>query len=74
MTRDLVRELMNSILVRQGKAPVSDDNASLRDVGFRSLDFSECALRVERAVGRELNFDAALMRSISTVGGRAKLF
>lgn len=68
MTRHTILELMNGILAKQGKEPVTNEAASLREVGFRSLDFSELALRIERTVGRELNFDAALMRSISSVG------
>ena len=67
MKRNQILELLNSILIRQGKPSVENEAALLRDVGFRSLDFSELALRVERAIGRELNFDAALMRSIATV-------
>ena len=39
----------------------------LSDVGFRSLDFSELALRVERKVGNELSFDAVALREIRTV-------
>lgn len=74
MQRTQILELFNSILARQGKPPVADESAPLRDVGFRSLDFSELALRVERAVGRELNFDAALMRSIATVADVLNFF
>jgi acyl carrier protein len=74
MQRNQIIELFNSILARQGKPPLVDESAQLRDVGFRSLDFSELALRVERAVGRELNFDAALMRSISTVADVLNFF
>lgn len=74
MKRDQIKDLMNAILARQGKAPITDEAASLRDAGFRSLDFSELALRVERAVGRELNFDAALMRSISTAADVLNFF
>jgi acyl carrier protein len=59
---------MDGILKRKGLPAAQDDSAELRSVGFRSLDFSEMALRVEREAGRELNFDAALMRSIQTVG------
>lgn len=58
---------MNSILEKRGLSAVESDTADLRAIGFRSLDFSEMALRVERTVGRELNFDAALMRAITTV-------
>lgn len=74
MERTQIKELMNGILSRQGKPPVGEESAPLRDVGFRSLDFSELALRVERGVGRELNFDAALMRSISTVADVLNFF
>ena len=59
---------MTEILLRQGKGPLDDESAALRDVGFRSLDFSELALRVELARGNELNFGAAELRSIATVG------
>jgi acyl carrier protein len=74
MERTQIKELMNTILAKLGKAPVGDEAAALRDVGFRSLDFSELALRVERGVGRELNFDAALMRSIATVSDVLNFF
>ena len=39
----------------------------MREIGFRSLDFSELALRVEQARGRELDFDAARLRAIERV-------
>ena len=74
MTRDQIKDLMNGILARQGKPAVANEDVLLRDAGFRSLDFSELALRVERAAGRELNFDAALMRSISTVADVLNFF
>ncbi len=67
MNGDTIRNLMNQCLVRQGKAPISSDDQTLRDLGFRSLDFSEVALRVETLVGRELDFDASLLRRIQTV-------
>ncbi len=74
MDRTQIKELMNTILAKLGKAPIGDESAALREVGFRSLDFSELALRVERGVGRELNFDAALMRSIATVADVLNFF
>jgi acyl carrier protein len=67
MIKEQILQLLNSILERQSKPAVADTKMPLREVGFRSLDFSELALRVERATGRELNFDAAAMRSITTV-------
>lgn len=67
MKRDEIRSLLNSILAKRGLAPSGSDADELRAIGFRSLDFSEMALRIERKLGRELNFDAALMRAITTV-------
>jgi acyl carrier protein len=67
LDREHVRVLMGQVLAGQGKSLLEDDAADLRDVGFRSLDFSELALRVEDEIGRELNFDAPGLRSIRTV-------
>ena len=67
MERTEVLGLMNDILRRAGRGPAEDEGASLRDLGFRSLDFSELALRVEDEVGYELNFDAPELRAITTV-------
>ena len=39
----------------------------MQEIGFRSLDFSELALRVERSVDRELSFNAASLRQIRTL-------
>jgi acyl carrier protein len=68
ISRDRVRNLMAAVLKTQGKTLPYDDAADLRDIGFRSLDFSELALRVEDEVGYELNFDAPGLRQIETVG------
>ena len=66
--RDKVRELMGEVMKAQGKTLPGDDGADLREIGFRSLDFSELALRVEDELGDELNFDAPGLRRITTVG------
>lgn len=69
MTRDEILETIRFILEKQGKPPSSlADETRLRDIGFRSLDFSELCLRVEDNLGRELNFDASNLRRIETVG------
>ena len=68
LRRDQLRSLMADVMSTQGKQLPDDDNASLRDIGFRSLDFSELALRVEDELGDELNFDAPGLRQIETVG------
>ena len=68
MNHQVILDLMKSILQRQGK-DVSGfhGGANLRQLNFRSLDFSELCLRVETQIGRELNFDARALRSIITV-------
>lgn len=67
MNRKTIKKIFDGIIQNRGGTPSDDETLELRDVGFKSLDFSELALRVEREVGRELNFDAALMRSIRTI-------
>ena len=66
--RDSLRALMAEILANQGHELPADDSALLSDIGFRSLDFSELALRVEDEIDDELNFDALGLRQINTVG------
>lgn len=68
LSRDQVRTMMGEVLTAQGKELPADDSASLAEIGFRSLDFSELALRVEDEIDTELNFDAPGLRSIETVG------
>ena len=68
LPRHRIRTLMGAVLSTQGRSLPEDDAAVLQDIGFRSLDFSELALRVEDEVGSELNFDAAGLRQITTVG------
>ena len=67
MQRNEIIELMNVIQEKRGRDKISDGEVILSDVGFRSLDFSELALRVERKVGNELSFDAVALREIRTV-------
>ena len=67
VSRDEIRSLMGEVLQAQGKTVPASDDVELEEIGFRSLDFSELALRVEDEVGEELNFDAPELRSIRTV-------
>ena len=67
VTRRSILELLQGILARQGKPTVINEDATLREIGFRSLDFSELALRVESESGRTLEFDGAELRGIETV-------
>lgn len=68
LSRDQVRSMMAEVLSAQGKELPANDDAQLSEIGFRSLDFSELALRVEDELDTELNFDAPGLRSIETVG------
>jgi acyl carrier protein len=68
LTRAHIRDLMGQVMKVQGKTLPDNDDADLRAIGFRSLDFSELALRVEDEIGEELNFDAPGLRQIATVG------
>lgn len=68
LSRSELRALMATVLAAQDKKLPDDDATALRDIGFRSLDFSELALRVEDEIGRELNFDAPGLRQVATVG------
>lgn len=67
MTRAEILSIMNAIMVKKGRDAITDENQSTRTASFRSLDFSETALRIETRIGRELTFDAASMRRIETV-------
>ena len=68
VSREQLRALMNEVLEAQGKTLPAEESADLQTIGFRSLDFSELALRVEDEIDEELNFDAAGLRQINTVG------
>jgi acyl carrier protein len=67
LSRDAIRTLMGEVLAAQGKELPVDDSTELESIGFRSLDFSELALRVEDEIGEELNFDAPGLRQIISV-------
>ena len=67
LSREAIRGLMGEVLAAQGKTMPTSDDANLEEIGFRSLDFSELALRVEDEVDEELNFDAPELRQIRTV-------
>lgn len=67
MTRSEILQIMNHVMVKRGRNEIVDENQTTRETNFRSLDFSEVALRVETNIGRELAFDAATMRRIETV-------
>jgi len=67
VSRGRLRDLMRAVLEGQGKTLPDGESALLADIGFRSLDFSELALRVEDELGDELNFEAAEMRQILSV-------
>jgi len=67
MQRAEVLEIMNHVLDKRGRTRLSNEDQTTREANFRSLDFSEVALRIEAKIGRELVFDAATMRRIETI-------
>lgn len=67
MEREEVLKTINLVLANKGLEPASDNDTPMRDAGFRSLDFSEVALRLEDSLGHELNFEASTMRTITTI-------
>jgi acyl carrier protein len=67
MERTEILNMVNKVLEKRGRPSVADDATPARDVGFRSLDFSEVALRLEMQLGKEFTFDAASMRRIETI-------
>ncbi len=67
MTRSDILDMMNALMKRRGRDAIVDETQTTRAVTFRSLDFSEIALRIEGEIDRELSFDAASMRRIETV-------
>ena len=69
LPRERVLALMKSMLDREGVASDSlSPTTDLTSIGFRSLDFSELALRVEKESGAAFDFDAVGLRTIETVG------
>ncbi len=68
LTREQVRDMMAEVMKKHNLELPDSDTASLTEIGFRSLDFSELALKVEDELETELNFDAPGLRSIETVG------
>lgn len=68
MRRERVRELMARLLQVQGIELPDDEDTQLSAINFKSLEFSELALRIEDDLDRELNFEAMTLRRIQTVG------
>lgn len=66
--RKRVLEMMKEILARQGRGTEIDEASNLEEIGFRSLDFAELALRVEGVAGSPLSFDGVAVREIRTTG------
>jgi acyl carrier protein len=67
MERTEILNIMNMIMTKKGRAEITDESQNTREVNFRSLDFSETALRIEFKIGSELSFEAASMRKIETI-------
>jgi acyl carrier protein len=59
---------LRELYERRGIAVEPTPELELAELGFRSLDFAELALRLEERLGRELNFAGAQLRRLVTVG------
>jgi acyl carrier protein len=68
MERSEILEIINVVMKNKGRSPITDENMATREAQFRSLDFSETALRIEARIGRELTFDALPMRRVAKIG------
>lgn len=66
--REQIRDCVKAVLAAKGEELPDGDDTVLRDIGFASLDFAEATIRFEEQIGRELNFDAASIRAVHTVG------
>lgn len=54
----VVVEELSALFKARGERPPLTTESSLRELGFRSIDFAALALRVEEAAGRELDLGA----------------
>jgi acyl carrier protein len=63
----IMREL-REMYARRGVDVRAHPDLELTELGFRSLDFSELALRLEERLGRELDFAGTELRRLATVG------
>jgi acyl carrier protein len=59
---------LREMYARRGVDVRADPDTELTELGFRSLDFSELALRLEERLGRELDFAGTELRRLATVG------
>jgi acyl carrier protein len=67
MGEEEIEREVQALCDRRGLALHVDRSTRLADVGLRSLDVSELAIRVEERLGRELNVGAAVLRRLDTV-------
>jgi acyl carrier protein len=70
---DGILQELRELYARRGVAVELTPELRLADLGFRSLDFSELALRLEERLGRELNFGGGELRRLETVGDVVEL-
>ena len=70
---DGILEELRALYARRGVDVEPTAELRLADLGFRSLDFSELAIRLEERLGRELNFGGAELRRLETVGDVVEL-
>ena len=74
MDKTQIIGIINQVLSKQGHPAITDEKMTMRDANFRSLDFSEVALRIEHELDDELNFEASTMRQIQTINDVIEFF
>jgi acyl carrier protein len=68
LDEDSIVTELRAIYARRGVDIDLASDTELSELGFRSLDFSELALRLEERLGRELDFAGVELRRLATVG------
>lgn len=58
---------LRAMYARRGDGIAVEPETVLREINFRSLDFSELALRLEERIGGEINFAGTQLRRVETV-------
>ena len=71
----LVIEELSSLYRSRGDTSAVTAQSSLRELGFRSIDFAALALRVEERAGREIDFStASLVEDLDDVEDLQRFF
>jgi acyl carrier protein len=68
ISRTDASNLLGELLAAQQKDLPADENTTLSELGFSSLDLAEMTVRLEDHYGGEVTLDASAIRPLRTVG------